>query len=148
MYTVLVVDDEAEIRDLIAFTMGRQGYAVTSTGDPLEALSLASNTAFDLALLDWSMPQMDGGELTARLREIPAMREVAIVIVTARADAATRDLALTAGATRLLTKPFSLRQLTDLAAELLLSQSQRLTASADSPGVRGSDTMNSDPAPG
>lgn len=119
MYRVLVVDDEDDIRELIALVLRRKGYDVTSIGDPRAALDLATTTAFDAALLDWSMPVMDGGELCSRLRELPGMREVPILIVTAHADAATRVRATAAGASDFLTKPFSLKHLVEVVAGVL-----------------------------
>lgn len=123
MSRVLVVDDEDDIRELIAFVMRKQGYDVTSIASPLVALALATAEPFDLALLDWSMPQMDGGELCARLRELPEMRDAPILIVTAHGDPATRDQAERAGATRLVTKPFSLKHLGEVVAGLLAASS-------------------------
>lgn len=119
MFRALVVDDDRDIRELIEFTLRRQGYAVSGHEDPLEALAHATSTGFDVALLDWSMPVMDGGELCARLRELPGHRDTPILIVTAHADSSTREQAATAGATRFLTKPFSLKQLAEVVAELL-----------------------------
>lgn len=119
MYRVLVVDDEDDIRELIALVLRRKGYDVTSIGDPRAALDLAATVAFDAALLDWSMPVMDGGELCSRLRELPGMRETPILIVTAHADAATRVRATAAGASDFLTKPFSLKHLVEVVAGVL-----------------------------
>lgn len=119
MHRLLVVDDENDIRELIELTLRRKGYDVTGTGDPRAALALASEANFDAALLDWSMPEMDGGELCARLRELPSMRDTPILIVTAYADTATRDRASAAGATAFLPKPFSLKRLAEVVADLL-----------------------------
>jgi CheY-like chemotaxis protein len=119
MSRVLVVDDEDDIRDLIAFVLRRQGYDVTSIASPLVALARATAEPFDLAVLDWSMPQMNGGELCARLRELPEMRDAPILIVTAHADPATRAQAERAGATQFVTKPFSLKHLGEVVADLL-----------------------------
>lgn len=119
MPSVLVVDDDDDIRDIIELTLRRAGHDVTSIGDPLEALALASTTSFDLAVLDWSMPRMDGGELCAKLYELPHLRDVPVMVVTAHADQGTRDLATAAGAEGFLAKPFSLAGLTAAADELL-----------------------------
>ncbi|MDZ5663299.1 response regulator [Nocardioides sp. zg-1308] len=119
MDRVLVVDDDDDIRDLIVFALRRRGFEVHSSGDPLAALAFATAEGCTAAVLDWSMPTMDGGELCARLRELPDLRSVPIVILTAHADAETREKAFAAGATRYVTKPFSLKHLAEVVAELV-----------------------------
>lgn len=127
MPSVLVVDDDDDIREIIELTLRRAGHDVSSFGDPLEALALAMTTSFDLAVLDWSMPRMDGGELCAKLQELPHLRDVPVMVVTAHADQGTRDLATEAGATGFLAKPFSLVALTT-AADELLAQAGRISS--------------------
>lgn len=119
MYRVLVVDDEDDIRELLALVLRKKGYDVSSIGDPRAALDLAATVAFDAALLDWSMPVMDGGELCSRLRELPGMRETPILIVTAHTDGETRARATAAGASGFLGKPFSLTHLAEVVAAAL-----------------------------
>lgn len=119
MHTVLVVDDDDDIRDLIAMTLRRQGFDVHDFGDPAQALAHATTTTCHGAVLDWSMPGMDGGQLCTRLRELPGLSGAPIVIVTAYADAATRERAAASGATEFVTKPFSLRELAELMTTLL-----------------------------
>jgi CheY-like chemotaxis protein len=119
MASVLVVDDDDDIREIIEFTLRRHGHEVWSIGDPLEALALAATTSFDLAVLDWSMPRMDGGELCARLRELPHLDDLPVMVVTAHGDATTRERAASAGASRFVSKPFSLAELARSAAEMV-----------------------------
>jgi CheY-like chemotaxis protein len=119
MSTVFVVDDDQDVRDLITFVLRRAGYDVECFGDPRAALARAESSGFDLAVLDWSMPHMDGGELCARLRQLPALATVPILILTAHADSATRERALDAGATGFMSKPFALTELTDIVATML-----------------------------
>ena len=119
MYRVLVVDDEDDIRELLALVLRKKGYDVSSIGDPRAALDLAATVAFDAALLDWSMPVMDGGELCSRLRELPGMRETPILIVTAHTDGETRARATAAGASGFLGKPFSLTHLAEVVGDAL-----------------------------
>src|SRR5689334_8319278 len=111
MPNVLVVDDDQDMRDLIELVLRRSELDVVAVGSPLAALDVVASTHFDLAVLDWSMPQMDGGELCARLRELPELRDLPILILTAYADSATRDRAFAAGATDFLSKPFTLKDL-------------------------------------
>ena len=119
MVRVLVVDDDDDIRDLISYALTRSGLEVDDFGDPGVALAHATATRCDAAVLDWSMPVMDGGELCARLRLLPDLRQAPIVIVTAFADPETRERATEAGADRFVTKPFSLRELADVVTGLL-----------------------------
>lgn len=119
MHRVLVVDDDGDIRDLVVLCLRKQGYDVTGVEDPLVALDLATDTGFDLAIVDWSMPQMDGGELCSRLRAQPDLSDAPILILTAHADSSTRERALAAGATDFMVKPFSLKSLTSFVAVLL-----------------------------
>jgi len=116
---VFVVDDDQDIRDLITFVLQRAGHEVVSVEDPLAALALAESTGFDLAVLDWSMPRMDGGELCARLRQLPPLAAVPILILTAHADSATRERAFEVGASGFMAKPFALDELTDVVAKML-----------------------------
>ena len=119
MPNVLVVDDDQDMRDLIELVLRRSELDVVAVGSPLAALDVVTSTRFDLAVLDWSMPQMDGGELCARLREVPELAGLPILILTAYADSATRDRAFEAGATDFMSKPFTLKDLRGVVASLL-----------------------------
>jgi DNA-binding response OmpR family regulator len=119
MHTVLVVDDDDDIRDLIVMTMRRRGFEVRDFADPRAALAHAAAATCHAAILDWSMPGMDGGELCRRLRLLPDLHEAPIFIVTAYADAATRDRARACGASDFITKPFSLKDLAGRLAGML-----------------------------
>lgn len=121
MAALLVVDDDDDIRDLMAHRLRMDDHDVTSTGDPQGALALAASRFFDVAILDWSMPVMNGGELCARLRDLPHLRNMPILILTAHADAATRRSAESAGATAYMTKPFSVRELAATVRSLVAS---------------------------
>ena len=119
MANVLVVDDDQDMRDLIELVLRRSELDVVAVGSPLAALDLVGTTRFDLAVLDWSMPEMDGGELCARLREVPELRDLPILILTAYADSATRERAFAAGATDFMSKPFTLKDLRAIVSTLL-----------------------------
>ena len=120
MSRVLVVDDDDDIRDLVTLRLEMDGHAVIAIGDPVEALARAATTRLDLAILDWTMPDMDGGELCTRLRELPHLGGTPVLIVTAHADPRTRDLAFAAGASGYIAKPFSLLQLSEAVRDLLV----------------------------
>jgi CheY-like chemotaxis protein len=121
MHTVLVVDDDDDIRGLIVMTLRRRGFEVHDFADPRAALAHATATTCHAAVLDWSMPWMDGGELCTHLRQLPDLRDAPILIVTAYADAETRDRARACGASEFITKPFSLSDLGERLSALLPS---------------------------
>ncbi len=121
MHTVLVVDDDDDIRDLIVLTLRRRDLEVRDFADPRDALAHAQVSTCHAAVLDWSMPGMDGGELCAQLRRLPHLREAPIFIVTAFADAASRERARASGASDFITKPFSLKDLADRLVGLLVA---------------------------
>ena len=119
MAVVLVVDDDDDIRDIIAFRVRRDGHEVTSIGHPSQALDVAAGQTFDLAILDWSMPVMNGGELCEKLHALPHLDGLPVLIVTAYADMDTRQSAERSGASSYLTKPFSLHDLAGCVGALL-----------------------------
>ena len=104
--TILVVDDQAANVRVVGTLLGRKGYTVVPAHSGPEALAAVAGNAPDLILLDMMMPGMDGFELLAALREIPGLRKVPAVFLTAAQD---RDLllrAFDAGAVDYVTKPF------------------------------------------
>lgn len=122
MRRVLVVDDDQDMRDLITLMLRRAGYAAFSVASPFLALDVATSEQFDLAVLDWSMPGMDGGQLCARMREDPDIPDTPIMILTAHADQETRASAFAAGADEFMTKPFTLSELSTTVANLIGSR--------------------------
>jgi two-component system, OmpR family, alkaline phosphatase synthesis response regulator PhoP len=105
---VLVVDDEAPLRDLVRGYLEREGFAVLTTGDGLTALDLARRQAPDVVILDLMLPGLDGLEVCRRLRAFSAAY---VLMLTARAEEIDRILGLEMGADDYLTKPFSPREL-------------------------------------
>jgi two-component system, OmpR family, phosphate regulon response regulator PhoB len=107
---VLIIEDEPDIRDLLAFHLEREGYAVTKAGNGAEGLRLARAASPDLILLDLMLPEMDGFEVCRRLRQDPATQGVPLVMLTARGDEVDRVLGLELGADDYVVKPFSPRE--------------------------------------
>lgn len=106
---ILVVDDEEKMTSFIASYLEKEGYAasVANTGD--EALRLLENEKdYDLVLLDWMMPGLNGLEICRRLRKFS---EVPVIFLTAKSDEIDKLLGLEIGADDYITKPFSLREL-------------------------------------
>ena len=106
--TILVADDDAEIVRLIVTVLEGEGYRVVSARDGESALRLARLERPALVLLDWEMPGADGVEVTRGLRaaDDPALREVAVVLITGRSGAENTAEGFAAGVTDYLTKPF------------------------------------------
>jgi len=102
---ILVVDDEPEIRDLIAASLQPHGMEVVAVADGPAALLQAACQRFDLCVLDVAMPGMDGLEVCRRLRALPFTRALPVLFLTAHQDAKTIDDAFAAGATDYLIKP-------------------------------------------
>jgi response regulator RpfG family c-di-GMP phosphodiesterase len=112
VHRVVIVDDEAEIRDLCRYALHAEGFACAEADNGLRALELIEARPCDLVLLDIDMPEMSGREVLTHLRAAPPWPNLKIIMFSGRA--ASDDLAqlLLAGADDYLTKPFSLFQLT------------------------------------
>ena len=115
---VLVVDDSEAIRQLIAVNLELEGYDVRRAADGLEALEVAAQWRPDVVTLDMVMPRLDGLATCARLRADPATADVAVVMVTGRAQAADRERGEAAGVDAYLTKPFEPAELVATVARL------------------------------
>jgi two-component system OmpR family response regulator len=117
---VLVVDDAADVRNLIAAHLKRGGHKVLLAEDGAQALDIALEERPDLAIVDIMMPGMNGYVLTEKLREIPRTEDMPIIVLTARAGGADRAHAFRVGADGFIQKPFELSRLTDEIASVLL----------------------------
>lgn len=104
---VLLAEDDEDVRALAELVLRREGYEVTAVADGQAALEAAGDRTPALAVLDVSMPRMDGLEAARRLRERPEMRDVPIMLLTARVTQADRERGRAAGADDQLEKPFS-----------------------------------------
>src|SRR6201996_4940787 len=106
--TVLVVEDERKLRDLVRSYLEQAGFTVLSTGSGAEAITIAESAAPDLVVLDLGLPDV-GGDTVAR--ELRATGSVPIVMLTARSTEEDRIAGLELGADDYVTKPFSPREL-------------------------------------
>jgi two-component system, OmpR family, phosphate regulon response regulator PhoB len=116
---VLVADDDADIRDLVAFKLGQSGYRVITAPDGPSALAAAVMELPDLAVLDVTMPGMSGTDVCRALRADPATAGMAIIVLTARAQEADVQAGFKAGADDYVAKPFSPRELASRVEALL-----------------------------
>ncbi|WP_027966255.1 phosphate regulon transcriptional regulator PhoB [Halomonas halocynthiae] len=109
--TVLVVDDEAPIREMIALTLEMSDYQVLEADNALTAHELIIDQRPDLVLLDWMMPGTSGIELTRRLKRDPITAGLPIIMLTAKGEEDNKVQGLEAGADDYIAKPFSPREL-------------------------------------
>ncbi len=108
---VLVVEDEEDIRELIAYHLRREGYEVLQASNGLDALSLLKEKNPDLVLLDLMLPGMEGLEVCRTIKQDPLTRDVCIIMVTAKEEESDQVLGLGLGADDYVTKPFRPRAL-------------------------------------
>jgi two-component system phosphate regulon response regulator PhoB len=109
--SILVVEDEPSIQELIAVNLMRQGHAVRRAASAEEAYGAIAAAVPDVILLDWMLPDTPGPTITRRLRSEPRTREVPIIMLTARAGEEDKVAGLESGADDYITKPFSPREL-------------------------------------
>ena len=108
--TILVVEDEAAIRDMLSFTLQRGGYSVIEAADTREAMELLEQKP-DLVLLDWMLPGISGVEFARRLRQEVATRSLPVIMLTARGEEERKLKGFEAGVDDYVTKPFSTQEL-------------------------------------
>jgi DNA-binding response OmpR family regulator len=116
---VLIADDDADILSLVRAVLERAGNEVISVGDGARALASVAERKPDLAVLDISMPELDGLEVLRRLRADEETSELPVVLLSARAQEADVKLGFELGASAYVKKPFSPRELANRVAELL-----------------------------
>ena len=111
MATILVVDDEEPIQELLRFNLEKEGYLVCVAKDGQEALKHVKNDQPDLIVLDLMLPGMDGLEVCRKLRSNPKFQQIPIIMLTAKGEEIDKVLGLELGADDYMTKPFSPREL-------------------------------------
>lgn len=111
MSTILVVDDNVDICELVRLSLGASGHEVVAEYDGEAGLATAQKIVPDLVIVDWRMPKLNGIELCAALRADPKLARVPAILLTAMAQAADVDLGFAAGVDDYIIKPFSPRQL-------------------------------------
>lgn len=132
--TVLVVDDERSIVDILVFNLAKEGYETACAYDGKEGLRLAREKNPDLILLDVMLPYMDGFEVCRTLREEGS--NTPIIMITAREEETDKVFGLELGADDYITKPFSMREL--LAR---VKTNIRRAAVAEAPPAEGGNTI-------
>ena len=119
MKTVLVVDDEASLRNLVRTTLESDSYRILEASDGNEALEIAILEKPDLIVVDWMMPGRTGIEVVIEIRKTEDGKDIPIVMLTARGQQVDIQRGTEAGVTVYLVKPFSPLELINTVEQLL-----------------------------
>ncbi|MGB5209681.1 MAG: phosphate regulon transcriptional regulator PhoB [Gammaproteobacteria bacterium] len=138
--SILIVEDEKPIRDMIAFGLRRAGFEILEAADCTTARARAVDNYPDLILIDWMLPDMSGLELTRWVKKNEATREVPVIMLTARSEEDDKVRGLQGGADDYITKPFSPRELVARIEAVL-----RRTQGTGSGEVLNADGLELDP---
>lgn len=125
--SILIIDDYADNREILRLMLEMDGYLVEEARNGLEGLKLVRDAQPDIALIDLSMPGLDGWEVIKELRADERTRNVPCIAVSAFADGA-RNRALAQGFDAYLTKPFRKKELTELVESLLAREREERAA--------------------
>jgi two-component system phosphate regulon response regulator PhoB len=125
--TIMVVEDEPAIQDLVQINLEMGGYRVLMHGNGEDALKHIQHELPDLALLDWMLPGMSGIELARKLRGDSRTKSLPIILLTARGAEEDKVKGLESGADDYITKPFSLRELEARIKAVLRRRAPELT---------------------
>ena len=131
---ILIVEDEKNIVDILAFNLGREGYDTLEAYDGEMGLRLALEENPDLILLDLMLPKMDGFEVCKAVRA--KNRSTPIIMLTAREEESNKVFGLELGADDYITKPFSMRELL-ARIKVNIRRTEMLTSPPLLPRVRG-----------
>lgn len=131
---ILLVDDERDIVDMIAFNLEREGYEVLTAFNGRQALEVAAVSPPDLVLLDVMMPEMDGMEACREMRENPLLKHTRIAFLTARNEDYSQIAGFDAGADDYIPKPIKPRVLISRIKALLRRSGQQEGSGPVSPG--------------
>jgi CheY-like chemotaxis protein len=125
MRSLLVVDDDQQTCDAVQRLLGRMGYVVVCATNGPDALDVLHDLRFDLVVLDWMMPEMDGLEVLRRLRSDPETQHVKVVLYSAADDPDTIEQAFRLGAADCVLKSGGFFALYDRIEHLLPSDGSR-----------------------
>ncbi len=117
--SILLVDDELHVAQILSRRLAREGYEIKTARDGVEALGMINEFTPDLVISDLQMPRMDGISLALKLSEDPALREVPIILLTARGHRVNNDDIEQSGIVRLMAKPFSSQEMVSVVGEVL-----------------------------
>lgn len=141
---ILVVEDEADLREVLSYNLTRDGYRVVTAENGAEGLRKARKEAPDLLLLDLMLPDLDGVEICRRLKKDPLTSTLPIIMVTAKSEEPDVVLGLGVGADDYVAKPFSPRTLLARVKAVLRRGPQREEVGATRRIVRGPLSIDAD----
>jgi two-component system, chemotaxis family, chemotaxis protein CheY len=119
MKQVLTVDDSASVRQMVGFTLRKAGYEVVEAADGRQGLERARIGKFDLIVSDLNMPNMDGIQMIAGVRQLPGYSFTPILMLTTESQPEKKDAGRKAGATGWIVKPFQAEQLIAVVQKLV-----------------------------
>ena len=119
MSTILVVDDDVDIGELVTFKLASLGHDLVTRHDGESGLAAAKEHLPDLIILDWMMPRLSGLEVCAALREDPRFLRIPVILLTAKAQEADVQRGFATGVDDFVAKPFSPRELATRVTALL-----------------------------
>lgn len=108
---ILLVDDESDVTDLLAYNLKAKGFVVEAVNDPNRSVGVARTFMPDLVILDVMMPDLNGIQICRMLRADPKLKRVPVIFLTAKAEEADRIQGLETGADDYICKPFSTKEL-------------------------------------
>ncbi|GHH01989.1 response regulator transcription factor [Pseudodonghicola xiamenensis] len=122
---VLLIEDEANITEAIRFLLTRDGWQVDTHADGSDAVETVCRLSPDLVILDVMLPGKSGMDILRELREIDRLRDLPVLMLTARGQSRDRDMAERAGVSRFMTKPFSNTEVLDAVRDLYAQANSR-----------------------
>jgi CheY-like chemotaxis protein len=125
MAKILIVEDNEENRDALARRLQRRGFEVVIAADGKQGVALALAEKPDVVLMDMNLPELDGCEVTRRIRAAPATQALPVIALTAHAMAGDREKALEAGCTDYHTKPVDFPRLLEQIEAILGKSGER-----------------------
>lgn len=117
--TILTVDDSASIRQMVKFTLTKEGYSIVEASDGKDALAKIAGKKIDMVVTDLNMPNMDGITLIKELRAKPEFRFTPIIMLTTESQDSKKSEGKAAGATGWIVKPFQPEQLVSVTKKVL-----------------------------
>ena len=137
---ILLVEDEAPIREMLGYTLMKEGYTLREAADVEQARAILAGDRPDLVLLDWMLPGMSGVEYARRIRSNPDTSDIPIIMLTARGEEADKVRGLDTGADDYITKPFSTGELLARIRAVM-----RRATTRDSEGIVSAKGLTLDP---